>query len=193
MSNSETPTEDLPLSVLTLPIDALAYVMSLVALAEVRGVARFGVACRAARALATNTQLIARMVRELGAPEGIGTQPSALEGLAIHQAVLENIGTCGWFIFKPGSAELESGETPRLSRAATLMRRHAGCFLAIETHAAAAAPDEAADKLAGDRAGVVLRTLLGRTVPRAQLRVRAWGRRLSSAANWADEPTSARA
>ena len=188
MDEAAGSEDDSPRHVLSLPSDVLTTVLSMAALIDVRIVARFDATCRAAHMIVQDA-----VVREqlLCANELGSSNAPSLEGLAVRQAVLENIGALSWLVFQPGGAQLQPGEAPRLARAATILRRHTRAVLEIEAHAAGVAPTDIAESLAHSRASAVLRELLKCGAPREQLRARAWGRRLS--ASWPDEPTAARA
>ena len=180
-----------PTSLLSIPTDVLALVVSHVARADVRCVAWFGAACRAWHAVVKDPGLIELCEAEMRLPRAAGSRALSVQMLALHEAVRDNIGDNSWLVFRPGHAELKPGEAPRLARAATLLRRFEGVQLEIEGHAAAAAPDDKADSLARSRTMLVLRAMLERGTPRERLQARVWGRRLS--ADWPDEPATARA
>jgi hypothetical protein len=176
------------LNLLLLPSDVLALMLS--ALANVSCVARFGHVSHASLAIVRDARFIALCASKMNVPPP-ADDSHALKKLAMHQAVLENIGALPWLLFKPGGAELKPGEDPRCARAATLLRRFDDATLEIEGHAAAAAPVDTAQSLSHNRAIAVLRALLGRGAPRQRLAARAWGRQLS--VGWPDDETTARA
>lgn len=101
--------EEPPPNVLSLPIDVLAIVLSSLANVCCSAIAQFGTTCHISLAIVKDSRFIALCAHKMNVPPPMDGS-HALETLAMHQAVLENIGTLPWLLFKPGGAELKPGE-----------------------------------------------------------------------------------